>query len=291
MTGILWGLLGALLIGVSDCVARVTAQRVTLPLLIFLIMATSLATLLVWMSATGDWPHWHAYGWGASAVSGFLNIVALAFLYLALARGPVTVASPAASSFAIVLVALNAIAGEPWTIGQMGAGMLVFGGVLMLARTDPAGESKTEYDAKWLRLTALLALGCAASVALRMFLAQEAEQHLGAVHAVALNRIFAVTTVLAALGWWVFKKRAFMWPKGGTWGLVALQAMFEMAALGIFLVGSSSGRIGATIGFAAFSGITAITAWLWLKEPIGPRRTFWIGVVALGVALAGLLAP
>lgn len=291
MIGVLWGLLGAVLIGVSDCVARVTAQRVTMPLLLFLIMATSLSTLLVWMAATGDWPPWHPYAWSVSAISGFLNIIALVFLYRALARGPVTVASPAASSFAVILVALNALAGEPYSIGQIGAGLIVFLGVIMLARANPKGEDRAEYDAQWLRITALYALGCAASVALRMYLAQEANTHLGPLHAVMLNRVFAVLSIIIALGWWLAKRAELIWPKGVTWRLVALQAILEMAALGIFLIGSEQGRIGATIGFAAFSTITALTAWVWLKEPIGARRGFWMGVVAAGVALAVLLAP
>lgn len=283
--------MGAVLIGVSDCIARVTAQRVTMVLLLFLIMATSLSTLLVWMGVNGDWPRWHAYAWGVSAISGFLNIVALVFLYLSLARGPVTVASPAASSFAVILVLLNTLAGEPYALGQVGAGLLVFLGVIMLARADPDGETREEYDAAWLRMTALLALCCAASIALRMFLAQEAQAHLGAVHALALNRIFAVSTVLLALGVWLLQRRELVWPQGTVWRLVAIQAVLEMAALGVFLIGSGVGRIGATIGFSAFSAITALTAWVWLKEPIGKRRGLWIVVVALGVALAGYLAP
>jgi len=289
--GVFWGLFGAVLIGVSDCIARVTAQRVTMPLLIFLIMSTSLATLCVWMVVTGDWPVWHAYAWSVSAVSGLLNLVALMFLYRALARGPVTVASPTASSFAVILVALNALAGEPYTIAQIGAGMIVFLGVIMLARANPGGEDRTEYDARWLRITALYALGCAGSVALRMYLAQEATGHVGALHAVMLNRIFAVLGIVLALGWWLKKRMELTWPKGVTWRLVAIQAALEMTALGVFLIGSEQGRIGATIGFAAFSAVTAITAWIWLKEPIGARRGFWMGVVALGVSLAVLMAP
>lgn len=291
MSGVLWGLFGAILIGVSDCVARVTAQRVTMPLLLFLIMATSLSTLLVWMAATGDWPPWHAYAWTVSAISGFLNLIALVFLYRALARGPVTVASPAASSFAVILIGLNALAGEPYAIGQIGAGLLVFLGVVMLARADPAGEHKAEYDAQWLRITAALALGCAASIALRMYLAQEATEILGPLHALMLNRVFAVSGIVLVLGWWLLKRAQLTWPKGTTWRLVAIQAVLEMAALGIFLIGSEQGRIGATIGFAAFSAVTALTAWIWLKEPIGTRRSLWMAVVAVGVALAVLLAP
>jgi uncharacterized membrane protein len=117
MTGVVWGLLGATFIGVSDCVARVTAQRVSMALLLAAVMGTSTLAVGGWIIASDDWPQWHAYGWAASAVSGFLNLLALFLLYSALVRGPVSVASPAASSFSVILVILNALAGGALRLG------------------------------------------------------------------------------------------------------------------------------------------------------------------------------
>ena len=74
--------------------------------------------------------------------------------------------------------------------------------------------------------------------------------------------------------------------------LVLLQTVTETLALSVFLLGSSGGgRIGATIGFSAFSATTAFIAWWWLGERIGMRRGLWMLVVGAGIALATLLAP
>ena len=284
MTGVVWGLLGASFIGVSDCVARVTAQRVSMALLLAAVMGLSTIALTGWMLITGDWPRWHAYGWTTSAISGILNLVALVLLYNALARGPVSVASPAASSFSVMLVGLNALAGAPFVWQQGAAIALVFFGVVMLARR---GRVPDAYDAAHLRMTALLGLSAAMVVSVRMFLAQEAGDVLGAMQALYLNRVFALTGVSIVLAVDFIRGRPQDWPRGSMVWLVVVQATLETLALGSFLFGSAgAGRIGASIGFSSFAAVTALTAWVWLGEPIGWRRGFWMMVVAAGIAIA-----
>lgn len=291
MIGILWGLAGAGLIGVSDCVARVTAQRVSLPILLLVIMGAGFLALGPILWAAGRLPEWHAYGWAAAVGSGLLNLVALAFLFLALARGPVTVASPTASSFTIMLVGINGLAGHAVAPLQAVAAMVVFGGIVMLARRGRGGEAEAHHDAAWLRTTALLALGAALAVAVRMFLAQEAAEAIGELETVLLTRGFAVAGILLFI---VARRRSapLVWPDRRTLPLVLLQAALEILALGAFLFGSAGeGRVGAAIGFSVFPAVTALTAWIWLGEPIGLRRAIWMGVVAGGVGLGILAAP
>ena len=141
MISVVWGVLGATLIGTSDCIARVTAQRVSMAVLLLAVMGLSTAALTAWMQITGGWPAWHTYAWVVSAVSGLLNLFALYFIYTALARGPVSVASTAASSFSVILVAANALAGQPYVWQQLIVILLVFFGIAMLARRDSKSES------------------------------------------------------------------------------------------------------------------------------------------------------
>lgn len=289
MPGVLWGGLGASLIGVSDCIARVTAQRVSLSVLFLAVMGLSTLVLTAWLAVTGDWPRWDTYGWVASAVSGALTLVALFFLYKALARGPVSVASPAASSFSVMLVAINVVAGAPFVWQQGVAILMVFGGVTMLARR---GRSETAHDPAHLRVTALLGLASALAIALRMFLAQEASEILGVVGSLYLNRLFALAGVVVLLAYETTRGGVRRWPDRATLPLVGLQSILETVAMASFLVGSAgTGRIGAAIGFAGFSAVTALTAWLWLKEPVGWRRSLWMAVVGAGIALAVAAAP
>ncbi|MFK7855272.1 MAG: EamA family transporter [Granulosicoccus sp.] len=287
MTGILWGLCAALFIGGSDCIARVTAQRVSVVVLFLIIMGLSLATLSVWLFATDNWPPWDAHAWAASAVSGLLNLVALYFLYKALAHGPVAVASPAASTFTVLLVAFNVLNGEPWSWLQVVAIVIVFAGVAMLTLPTDADKNKKHYDARWLQRTALLGLAAALAVAFRMFLAQEAGSALGAMHALYLNRAFAMLGAVVLLAVCLTRRQQLVWPTGGMKKLVILQAIFETAALAFFLIGSANGgRITATIGFSVFAAATAVFAWIWLAEPIGWQRGGWILLIGFGIMLA-----
>lgn len=287
MSGIVWGLCGALLIGGSDCIARVTSRQVSISILFLIIMGLSLIVLTLWLTATANWPPWHPMAWAASAVSGLLNLLALYFLYRALARGPVAVASPAASTFTVLLVGLNILAGEAWSGMQLVAMLVVFLGVGMLARPSAADASVDHYDAKWLQITAAFGLAAAASVSLRMFLAQEASSELGALHALYLNRVFALSGAIVLVLFTVLREQQLKWPRGSMRKLVILQALLETGALGAFLIGSADGgRIAATIGFSAFAAATAIFAWIWLGERIGWQRGCWIIVVGAGVLLA-----
>jgi len=288
----LWGLLGAILIGASDCIARVTAQRVASSMLFLIIMGLSLIALSLWLLVTNDWPGWQLWGWTASAISGLLNLVALYFLYKALARGPVTVASPAASTFTVLLVLLNIVSGQPWSWLQVSAMIVVFIGVAMLARPAAADNAVEHYDAQWLKVTAFYGLLAAMTVAFRMFLAQEAGSSLGAMHALFLNRLFALLGSLILVAALVLRNSKVSWPKGRTLHLVLAQAFFETTALGSFLIGSAGdGRIAASIGFSAFAAATALFAWLWLGERIGWQRGLWILVVGVGVSLAVIGSP
>lgn len=300
MSGLLWGLLGAVLIGASDCTARVTSQRVSLLPLIFCVMAISTVILTVALLATDSMPPWHTRAWLASALSGALNVVALFLLYKALAYGPVSVASPAASSFAVILVLLNALAGEPWTTYQAVAVVMVFIGVVMLsARAETAAQqpdSAHQYSKRWLRRTTLLATGAAMTVAFRMFFAQEATADVGATSALYLNRLFAlISCCIALFVIWITQRHNTgvstpnQWPTGTVVWLVLMQGLFEMAALAAFLTGSEGdGRVAATIGFSTFAAATTLIAWAVLKEPIGWWRGIWIAFISVGVVLASI---
>lgn len=226
-------------------------------------------------------------------------------LYKALAYGPVSVASPAASSFAVFLVLLNALAGEPWTYYQALAVVMVFVGVVMLSAKSDSNTSETSsphhYSKKWMRRTSLLATGAALTISFRMFFAQEATAELGAVSALYLNRLFALITCSLALLITPVVQRTqnnpasaspappTKWPTGTIVWFVLLQGVLEMAAFAAFLYGSEGdGRVAATIGFSTFAAATTLIAWVALKEPIGWWRGVWIVFISLGVMVASV---
>lgn len=287
MIAVLWGLLAALLVGTSDAIARKTSQHTNLSVLTFLVMAISTTGMSLWFITSGNWPAWHASAWAASAASGALNVVVLYLLYKALRRGPVSVASPAASTFTVMLVGWNALSGEPWSAAQLLAVVIVFFGITMLARKSNTPGIDDNYDAAWIRKTALLGLAAAFAVSVRMFLAQDAGVVLGPVDALFLNRVFALISSGLVVIYLIKKHTNVQWPTRPIVGLIALQSGLEAAALGAFLIGSTgTGRIGASIGFSAFAAVTACVASFWLGERIGRTRTVWIFLIVAGLMIA-----
>jgi len=294
MTSIIWGLLGAIFIGVSDGIGRVTTQRVSLNILILFIMGISTFLMSIWFLLTWDWPEWHFYSWLVSFLSGFLNVIALLFLFQALARGPVYVASPAASSFSVILVTLNVLSGQPINSTQIIAIIVVFFSIIMLTRPSkglqlPALEY---YSTKWLRVTALLGVGTGITVAVRFFLAQEAVLILKPTHALYLNRFSALIFVIILLCWEFYRKHNMQWPKHSTLFLIVTQSILEMLSLGAFLFGSTTGgRVGVAIGFSAFAAITTLTSWIWLGEKVSLQKMFWIGIIAISIVASLIFSP
>lgn len=308
VSGLLIGLLGAFLISVSDALARGTA-RVTAPVMITLIMfSISGAIMTVGIAGAGLWPAWDPWAWTLAAVSGLANTAGLILLYLALARGPVALASPAISLFTVLLVLMNAAAGEPFGALQAAAITLVFWGVYNLSRGEPApanheAEKKAEGPAAvgaapetraHLRGTLALAFAASVTVALRMFLAQEATDRLGPIEALYLTRVVALVVAVAILLFALSAPRRLGLrplarpPTRKVWPLILLQTLFELAAIVAFLfAGAGVGdRVAASIGFSAFAAITPLVAWALYGEAVSRRRALWIAVVILGVALA-----
>ncbi len=293
MIGIGCGLLGAVFIGGSDCIARVTSQRTSNSILILCVMGLSTTVLSVWLLTQNNFPPWHLTAWVASAISGALNVAALYFLYIALARGPVAVASPAASSFTVILVLMNVVSGEPWSPSQLFATLVVLAGVAMLAQKSGDNDDAASYDAAWLRTTALFGLAAGIVVAVRMFLAQEATDALGAMHGLYLNRLFATLSCLVLIAVQLARSDQLVAPANrSTWLLIIAQAILESSALAAFLLGSSLGdRVSATVGFSAFAAATVIIARVFLGERVGWWRGIWIAIIGAGVIVAVVGRP
>jgi len=292
MHSVLWGLIGALTIGISDCIARVTAARLPAELVVLVVMGVSTIALSIGFVSTGDWPSWHPTAWLYSALSGFLNIVALQCLYIALRRGPVSIASPTASVFSVLVVGMNVVAGAAFSVWQLLSIGIAFIAIVSLSR--PSGDVKIDLhlDARWLRVTALIALAAASAIALRFFLAQEVGSLVGSVKALYLNRIFALLSILVFVAIRLRSLLPISVPDKRVTVLLLIQAALETAALGAFLTGSAAeGRVGAAIGFSAFSAVTVLCARIWLGEPVGWRRAFWIAIVGAAVILAILGSP
>lgn len=286
MIGLGFGLLGAALIGTSDCVARVIGQRIPVVLAVTLMTAIGAVISGLGLLLTGHFPAWHAQGWALALLSGVLNLLVLWCLVTALARGPISVASPGASSFVVLLLGLNAVLGIPVTLAQgAGAALAVFG-IWLLAQEGSERDMTT--TPAWRRVTLFWALGAGAAIAVRMYLAQDATVILGSFGTLFLMRLG--TAICGALALVIYPPRlAVGWARGNLLWLVAIQAVLELAALSAFLLGGELGdRSGAAVGFATFSVFSSLIAAILFRETIPLRRWLGIVVVVAGVTLAAV---
>lgn len=293
------GLLGAILIGCSDVIARVTARRIAIIALMTAVFAAPVAPLWLWLDAIDRLPPADLERLAPAIGSGVANVLGLGLLYAALRRGPVALVSPTVGSFSVMLVAANALAGAPITFAQIAAIGVVFLGVAMLTRPDPAidgaadaGEGTPGGD---LRVTLAFSLASALSIAARMFWAQDAVDEIGALETLLATRATSFTLCAVALAAFLFRGGRLVQGRldRPLLALALLQAALESASLAAFLLGGDAGdgmagRVAAAIGFSSFAAVSPIAAWLWLGDPIGPRRAVWIGVVVGGVILSTL---
>ena len=127
-------------------------------------------------------------------VGGFLHVGVLVLLFRALADGPVSVAVAGAASSTVFLITWNVLAGEPWTLVQLFAGIGVFFGVAMATRPE-RGPAETR-DPRQLRTTALLGLGAGFLSSVRLFLVQEASVEIGPGDAMVAMRFGAAGAIL-----------------------------------------------------------------------------------------------
>ncbi len=284
--GALWGLLAAGLIGCADSAARAAARRMPIAHLILFTVWISLP-ICVLLFGLPDLSSQEARTHAAAAlVGGVLHVGVLAFLYRALADGPVSVAVAAAAASVVFLIAWNVAAGEPWHFVQVIAGLGVFLAVAMTVR--PERELAEAGDVRRLRRTALLGLGAGFVSSIRLFLMQVSTDGIGAGDSIVAMRFGAAAAISLAV---LFAARRPARPAYRPWGilavLVVLQCLLETGAMVALLHGSATaGRIGAAVGFAAVPAASTLAARIFLADPIGRRRGWWILVVVACVALA-----
>jgi uncharacterized membrane protein len=107
MTGgsVLWGASAAISLGFADFLARFTGRSVGVAASFLAVSLIGLGALLLFMWLRGDSMLWHnpdavlLTGLGLLAAAGVSSAVATILLYEALAKGPVSLASPVVSSY------------------------------------------------------------------------------------------------------------------------------------------------------------------------------------------------
>ena len=286
---VLWGASAAISLGFADFLARFTERSVGVAASFLAVSLIGLGALLLFMWLRGDSMLWHnpdavlLTGLGLLAAAGVSSAVATILLYEALAKGPVSLASPIVSSYPAFAVPISiALGARPEALHWV-AMLLTMVGIWVVARAVSSdGSWQGQYEPAVIRRSILLSLFGALFFALGLISANSAIDIYGPWQGMVGVRI--VGGVLFVL-WFLMRREvprfpARLWPL-----LFALSLLDTMGYLGVYLgFGYVNGEF-AIVASSAYSVVTVVLARMFLKEPVSPLQWGGVALVIGGIAL------
>ncbi len=281
----LWGAVTAATWGGGDFISRFTGRAMGPAVALFgmLIISGAVLTLFVWREI-GDIA-WDPTGGPLVLLTGVGITAATLLLYWGMARGPVTVVAPIASSYPAFALALVFVLGARPSVLQWSAMAVVVAGVAVVARASggPGGaaDASGEFAPAHIRKSAWIALGASFGLAVASISAQGAATVYGELPTIWMARwigVVCLAILLAKSG------RAPRLPI--RWlPLLAFQALLDTTAYVALVL--PAGKPGAEIAVVVASGFGAVTVLLArfvLKERMTRAQWAAIAVIVGGVA-------
>lgn len=277
---ILLAILAAIGWGVADFLARIAGEKIESRSTIFFVQLGSAALLLGLLvvtpgSAPSPWPRWAmAYALSAAALNG----VAMTLFYEALRRGPVSLVSPIASSFAGITTVLALLSGERASLPQLvGIGAILLGIAVSTAGGHPSSETRS--GTRGVVLASLVALTWGAA----FFLITPAFGALGRIVPVLFCRCILV---LAHGAYAIGARRSFVWTRAALPAVVGIVVLDTAAflAYGASLEGGTTSV--SVVITSLFSVVTVLLAALVLRERLHKTQWAAVAIVLVGIALA-----
>jgi uncharacterized membrane protein len=283
MDGAIWGALSALSFGTADFFARFTGRRLGTNLSLALVLIIGLLPTSAHLILSGSSLHLAGGHIWLVLVYGAGTAVATKLLYEALARGPVTVVAPIVAAYpAFVVLFASATGRNPGAV-QLAATVVVLAGALMTARfSEPDTETTLS------RQTLLIAVAASLSYAGLVIAGQTAVPAVGAAQTAFWGRIVAILVIvpITMLG----TPRAPSKRSTRTiYLLVGLQGVLDGGGHLLLFAGSHGPHpeIAAVAG-SCFGAVTALLAWIVLRERVAPLQ--WAGMVLVFAGVAALSA-
>ncbi|MBT3927910.1 MAG: DMT family transporter [Rhodospirillaceae bacterium] len=286
---VLWGASAAISWGFADFIARFTGRSVGVAATFLFVSVVGLGALLLFMWLRGDAMLWHSpdalrlSGLGLLVAAGVASALATILLYEALAKGPVSLASPVVSSYPAFAVPISiALGARPngWHWLAMAVTMV---GIWLVAYSVSSADSwRSQYDRAVIRRSILLSLAGALCFALALISAGLAIEIYGPWQTMIAVRI--IGGILFVL--WFLLRRELprfhprLWPM-----LIALSLLDTMGYLGVYLgLGYVNGEF-AIVASSAYAVVTVVLARIFLREPVGFLQWGGVALVVCGIAL------
>lgn len=294
LEGAFWGIGAALGFGTGDFIARFTTRRIGAEASLLIVIFLGFVGLSIWLFWPGaaNLERYDFAGWLTgpglfwSVASGAANVFGLLTLFMALARGPVSLAAPiVAANPAVVLLCLIPFGFVPGPIHLLGV-VATLGGVAVLSRfaeieqtAIDAPEGAAQGPGKTIRLSLYSMCG----IAMAVLFAQEAANLHGPLLAGWGMRFFGFLWL--ALWYCGFRRRRVSFPRGIRLALLA-QAFLEAAGSVCLLVSSiGEGRALAAVFASTFAVVLVVLGWLVLRERITGAQWLSMAVILMGVVI------
>ena len=288
MNAALGGILAAWAWGSADFIARFTGGALGHVNALFGMLVTSALVLTVVVVAMGEPLPGPWSGWWLLLVTGAGLTLATLLLYLALVRGPVTVAAPIAGTFpAFNIVLALGLGMRPAAVewAAMGAVMV---GVFVVARAARHYEDRGHYSRAHLRRTVAIALAASFCFAVTVAAGQEAAAIYGEVQSVFMARWVSLLCCCLLL----VARREIPRIPARWWPALGAQGALDGSALLAVVAGSQGATSAVTAVLASgFSAVTVVLARVLIREAMTWGQWLGIALILVGVAaLSGLQA-
>lgn len=280
----LWGAITATSWGTADFISRFTgrAMGTTVALFGMLTISGLALTLFVWRDIGAI--AWDPVGGPLVLMTGVGITAATLLLYCGMARGPVTVVAPIASSYPAVALAIAFVLGARPSAVHWAAMAAVVAGVVVVARASDrsdGGEAVGEFAPDHVRKSVWIALGASFGLAVASMAAQGASVVYGEFPTIWMARWIGIFCLLPALaGRGRVPRLPVRWLP-----LLAFQGLLDSTAyIALVLPAGDPGAEIAVVVASGFGAVTVLLARLLLREPVTWAQ--WGGIAAIigGVA-------
>ena len=285
MTPVVWGGLSSLSYGTADFIAAKTGRGIgasnalffVLPIGILGILATCLIVqpAIVWQTGLLWLVLLHGIGLAGKLQS----------LYVALARGPVSMVAPIVAAHPVfVLMVFAGLGIMPAPLQWAGSAVTIVGAIMVAISSDRAETTPAAHHG--LRVTIALSLVCALFYTLEVVSGQIAVATYGELPTALAGRTLA-WILLAGL---LFATKGRPQAPRRWWPLLIVQGLLDGAGTVFLFAGSHGADAPITAVIAGtFGAVTAVLAWAFLKERIG--RIQWAGIALIFVGVTMLSWP
>ncbi len=286
MSPALLGATAALFWGIHDLVAGLTSRAIGHMVVVLGVTVFGLAALTIWLAATGAFPDMMRADIWVPLAAGAGYASATMFLFAAFATGPFSIAAPVGGSYPLTSMLLAALLGVPTSGGQLAAALVVIGGVIMVALTEPDAAESSRWDRDAIRRTIFYAGLAHLSFAVAILLGQKAAVLFGAVEGTWISRI-AGAAVIGVLFLATASRRTL--PLKLAAPIAAIGVLDATAICLLNAAGNTDQPQIAAVAGSSFGVVTILAARIILKETIPPLRWLGIAITFAGVAVLSAL--